>query len=458
MLLESVQYTRPQAVQEALQALADNEEAAPLAGGQSLINVLKNRVASVGLLVDVSHLQELRGIRANPDGSLEIGASVTYDELDHSPEARRGHAVLADVAGEIEDQQIRNRGTIGGNCCLGDPINNLPPVLIALGATMKIQGRSGIRQVPADQFFFGYFVTAVEQGELLVSITVPALPPGAGVGYNSLSVGKESKAIVRASAYVRGDGTIQDARVVLGAVGPAPIRHAGMEELLRGAPATGDTVSEASEAIGEDIEPVSDAHGDGGLSPQDGSSRRASGCPRGDRERRRGAMSDAGTVHPITVNINGERYERTVLARQLLVHFIRDTLGLKGTHIGCDTGNCGACTVILNGKTIKSCMMLAAQADSAEIETVEGLAEDGQLASLQRAFHEHHALQCGYCTPGMLMSATYLLRTNPDPTDEEVRRGIRGNICRCTGYVHIVEAIRAAAGTERAVAGKEATQ
>jgi carbon-monoxide dehydrogenase small subunit len=155
-------------------------------------------------------------------------------------------------------------------------------------------------------------------------------------------------------------------------------------------------------------------------------------------------MADQGTAHAITVTINGERYERTVLARQLLVHFIRDTLGLKGTHIGCDTGNCGACTIILNGKTIKSCMMLAAQADGAEVETVEGLASNGELNDLQEAFHQHHGLQCGYCTPGLLMSATHLLRQNPHPSEEEIRRGVRGNICRCTGYVNVVKAIEEA--------------
>jgi len=151
-----------------------------------------------------------------------------------------------------------------------------------------------------------------------------------------------------------------------------------------------------------------------------------------------------GTVHAITVTINGERYERTVLARQLLVHFIRDTLALKGTHIGCDTGNCGACTIIVDGKTIKSCMMLAAQADGAEIETVEGLATNGELNDLQQAFRKHHGLQCGYCTPGLLMSATHLLRQNPSPSEEEIRRGVRGNICRCTGYVNVVKAIEEA--------------
>jgi aerobic carbon-monoxide dehydrogenase small subunit len=155
-------------------------------------------------------------------------------------------------------------------------------------------------------------------------------------------------------------------------------------------------------------------------------------------------MADTGTAHAISVTINGERYDRTVLARQLLVHFIRDALALKGTHIGCDTGNCGACTIIFNGRTIKCCMMLAVQADGAEIETVEGLASDGELNPLQQAFHEHHGLQCGYCTPGMLMSATHLLRHTPQPTEEQIRRGIRGNICRCTGYVNVVKAIQEA--------------
>ena len=153
-------------------------------------------------------------------------------------------------------------------------------------------------------------------------------------------------------------------------------------------------------------------------------------------------MSD----HTVEVSVNGERYEREVEARKLLVHFIRDDLDLTGTHVGCDTGNCGACTVLLDGHAVKSCMLLAVQADGAEITTVEGLAPDGELNTLQRAFSEHHGLQCGYCTPGMLLSATYLLAQNPKPSEEEIRRGIQGNICRCTGYVNIVRAITAASG------------
>jgi carbon-monoxide dehydrogenase small subunit len=147
----------------------------------------------------------------------------------------------------------------------------------------------------------------------------------------------------------------------------------------------------------------------------------------------------------ISVTINGEVYEQEVEARKLLVHFVRDVLDLTGTHVGCDTGNCGACTVLMDGKTVKSCMLLAIQADGATITTVEGLAgADGELTALQQAFSKSHALQCGYCTPGMLLSATHLLEQNPHPTEEEIRRGIQGNICRCTGYVNIVEAIKTA--------------
>jgi carbon-monoxide dehydrogenase small subunit len=147
----------------------------------------------------------------------------------------------------------------------------------------------------------------------------------------------------------------------------------------------------------------------------------------------------------ITVEVNGESYEREVDARRLLIHFIRDDLDLTGSHIGCDTGNCGACSVLVDGVLVKSCMMLAVQADGTKIETVEGLAQDGELTALQQAFSDHHALQCGYCTPGMLMSATALLRQNGAPSEDEIRKAIQGNICRCTGYVNIVEAIKAVA-------------
>jgi aerobic carbon-monoxide dehydrogenase small subunit len=154
------------------------------------------------------------------------------------------------------------------------------------------------------------------------------------------------------------------------------------------------------------------------------------------------------TSKAITVTSNGTEYEREVEARKLLIHFIRDDLDLTGSHIGCDTGNCGACSVIFDGALVKSCMLLAVQADGKSIRTVEGLSEGDELTPLQRAFGHHHALQCGYCTPGMLMAATALLEANARPTDEEIRRALQGNICRCTGYWNIVKAVKAASGQE----------
>ena len=147
----------------------------------------------------------------------------------------------------------------------------------------------------------------------------------------------------------------------------------------------------------------------------------------------------------ITVKVDGGGYTDDVEPRTLLVHYLREQLGKTGTVVGCDTGNCGACTVLLDGRSVKSCSMFAVQADGHEITTIEGLATDGQLHPMQQAFHENHALQCGFCTPGMIMQSIDLIADNPDPTEDEVRLGLEGNLCRCTGYQNIVKAVRAAA-------------
>ena len=147
----------------------------------------------------------------------------------------------------------------------------------------------------------------------------------------------------------------------------------------------------------------------------------------------------------VRIVVNGETRESDVEPRLLLVHYLRDVLGLTGAHVGCDTTNCGACTVLVDGEGVKSCTVLAVQADGAEVTTIEGLGQNGTLHPLQEAFSEHHGLQCGYCTPGMIMAAADLLERNPNPTEEEVRRGLEGNLCRCTGYHNIVKAVMAAA-------------
>lgn len=156
-------------------------------------------------------------------------------------------------------------------------------------------------------------------------------------------------------------------------------------------------------------------------------------------------MFDLTNESTINVKVNGKQYQRRIESRMLLVDFVRDELGLTGTHIGCDTGHCGACTVLMNGATVKSCLLLAAQANNADIQTIEGLAVENELHPIQEAFLEQNALQCGYCTPGMILSSLFLLQRNPNPSDEEIKRGIDGNLCRCTGYLNIVKAVKAAA-------------
>jgi carbon-monoxide dehydrogenase small subunit len=160
----------------------------------------------------------------------------------------------------------------------------------------------------------------------------------------------------------------------------------------------------------------------------------------------------------VQITVNGEGREADVEPRLLLVHYLRDTLGLTGTHVGCDTSTCGACTVHLNGEAVKSCTVLAVQADGAEVTTIEGLGREGALHPLQEAFWEHHGLQCGYCTPAMIMAAADLLARDPDPSEHDIREALAGNLCRCTGYQNIVEAVRAAAGQMRGAEGQPARE
>jgi carbon-monoxide dehydrogenase small subunit len=158
----------------------------------------------------------------------------------------------------------------------------------------------------------------------------------------------------------------------------------------------------------------------------------------------------------VRLTVNGRVMEADVEPRMLLVHLLRDVFGLTGTHIGCDSSHCGACTVLLDGRSVKSCTVLAVSADGASLETIEGMAEGGKLHPLQQAFWDQHGLQCGFCTPGMIMEASWLLEQNPDPSEAEIREGIAGNLCRCTGYVNIVKAIQQAAGEMAAEPAEQA--
>jgi carbon-monoxide dehydrogenase medium subunit len=244
MLLREVEYARPSSVAEAVELLSDNPNARPLAGGQTLINVMKARVASPEVLVDLNGLKELREIELGADGTLELGAMVTYSQAISSAECR-ARPILGEVAAQIADVQVRNRGTIGGNVCANDPTNHLPPLLVALGATMTIAARDGERTVPAEDFFLGVYMTAAGPGELLTTVTVPPAE-GAGDAFASVTIGRDGTGIVNVAASVNGD-----ARVAVGCVAAVPV-------LVRPASTEEDAVREAVRGAG--LDPPSDVH------------------------------------------------------------------------------------------------------------------------------------------------------------------------------------------------------
>jgi aerobic carbon-monoxide dehydrogenase medium subunit len=242
MLLREVEYARPASVQEAVRLLRENDGARALAGGQTMINVMKARAASPDVLVDLRDVEELRGIDLASDGTVSIGAMVTYTELMDSAEAR-ARPILGEVCAQIADVQVRNRGTIGGNVCSNDPTNHLPPLTVALGATMHIVGEDGERSVSAEDFFLGVYMTAAGPGELLTKVSVP---PGKSDGFSSVAIGKDGTCIVNAAASVNGG-----ARVVIGCVDSVPV-------LLDTDSAEDDAVRSA--VRGANLDPPSDVH------------------------------------------------------------------------------------------------------------------------------------------------------------------------------------------------------
>jgi len=255
MLLAPVDYYRPDTVGEAVEALDSTEGARPLAGGQSLLSILKLRATTVELLVDISRLEDLRKIEVAEDGAVTIGAGVTYDEMAMSPDLHKSYSRLSEVAAHTVDAQVRNRGTFGGNLCHNDPINNFPPIAVALDAVMHVTNKKGDRDIAAGDFFTGYFTNVLADGELLTSVTLPALN-GRSIGYQEIEIGE---AAARAVAVVAtSNGNIESASVALGCL-PIPVRAVGVEAALAGSPSTPEAIAEATAGAGDGIEPLSDA-------------------------------------------------------------------------------------------------------------------------------------------------------------------------------------------------------
>ena len=369
-------------------------------------------------------------------------------ELLESELLARHFPLFADAERVIADPVVRNRGTIGGSLAQADAAEDLSAVCSALKARRVIAGADGERVVAMDDFHVGPYMTAIDDAEILTEIRIP------------LQAGRrqrprEGRAARRRLGDRRGrpaalwlDGeTIADAGLALSAVGLTTIHATRAEELMRGKAPSEELWHEVAAIASEDCSPSADGRG-----PVDYKRHLAGELTQARAAARGRAGSRTGGLMQVTITINGEPVTREIEPALLLVHFIRDTPGLTGTHWGCDTSNCGACVVQMDGRPVKSCTVLAAMAEGHEIRTIESLEVDGVLDPVQQGFHEEHGLQCGFCTPGMIMTARALLDANPDPTEEEIREAISGAICRCTGYANIVRAVRWAAEHEAAEA------
>jgi CO/xanthine dehydrogenase FAD-binding subunit/aerobic-type carbon monoxide dehydrogenase small subunit (CoxS/CutS family) len=465
-------YERPATVAEALARLAEHgDEARPLAGGQSLVPMLNLRLAAPGVVVDLNGLPGLDGIEAT-DGALVVGALTRQRVLELSSEAA-GIGALADGLPLVGHVATRNRGTVGGSVAHADPAAELPLALLALGGSVIVEGPDGRREIPAPELFAGFFTTTLRPGELLVEVRFPL--PRAREGSALIEVaqrhGDFPLGAVAVSALLDGDGRVVEGRVAVGAVADRPILVPEAAEAL----VSGARPEEVGQVAAALVDPAGSLHAPAdyqrhlvavlvsravararsraaahGSAPGALDSGRISPrVPRKNAPRSGAEAGGGGAVKGCTVNGRAVTLDG-VPVRRLLSDFLRHDLGLRGTHVGCEHGVCGACTIRLDGVAVRSCLLLARQADGAEIATVEGLAatdEARTLHPLQEAFRRHFALQCGFCTAGILMAAAERLDSAADPPDEEeIRRLLSGHLCRCTGYEPIVTAIAEAWG------------
>ncbi len=444
-----------------------------LAGGQSLIPAMNYRLAQPAVLVDLNNVAELFYIRPAADGGVLVGAMTRTATVEHDPLIAARAPLLAEAIPHIAWPQIRNRGTFGGNVAHADPAGHLPAITVALNARYHVKGQRSDRWLSADEFFVAAFTTALEPDELLVEVALPPMPPRSGWSYRQAARQAGAEAMVGVAALVSLDerGRCASARLSYVSVGETPPVAHNAAKILNGQTPTAEAIRAAAAAAADsDVEPGADIHATAAyrrhlvrVLTRQALTEAFERAKRGDSgvEIRDLGLGDARSnlqspipnpqytipnpQSPITVTVNGTRYERAVEPRMLLSDFLRHELGLTGTHVGCEHGVCGSCTVLFDGRPIRSCLTFAIQAHGHDIRTVEGLGTVDNLHPLQEAFRDAHALQCGFCTPGFLMTLVPFLEQNPRPTEQEIRQAIAGNLCRCTGYQHIVEAVKLAA-------------
>ncbi|MBI3733366.1 MAG: FAD binding domain-containing protein [Chloroflexi bacterium] len=459
-------YLQPTSLAEALQALAEYRDSARVInGGTDLIIEIERKLRAPSVVVDISRIPGLDAIRVE-GGVVSIGAGVTHNQIVNHPLLRERAFALARACWEVGAPQIRNRGTVAGNLVTASPANDTITPLWALDATVTLTSARGQRHLTFPEFYKGVRKTALAPDEILTEIAFD-LPPAGALG-TFLKLGlRRAQAIsvvnVAVVLNVAADARIVDARIALGSIAPTIVRATQAEQSLVGHALDDAAIDEAARLSSEAAKPIDDVRGTAEY-------RRAmvqALVARGLRQLRGGTEQDdfparpvmlwGGTdghfpplriaSHPssIETTVNGRRYTVNGGHDKTLLRFLREDLHLTGTKEGCAEGECGSCTVILDGIAVMSCLVPAPRADGAAITTIEGLAKNGALHPLQRAFIDEGGVQCGYCTPGFIMSGASLLDEKSSPTQADMQQAITGNLCRCTGYVKILKAMETAA-------------
>jgi xanthine dehydrogenase iron-sulfur cluster and FAD-binding subunit A len=465
-------YYTPTSVDETLRLLAGHgPEARIIAGGTDLLVELQRGVRQAPVLIDVTRVSNLDRVQLDDDGTVHVGPTVTHNLAAASGLLAERALPLALACSWVGTPQLRNRGTVAGNLITASPANDTITALWALDARLTLRNANGERSLPFAEFYHGVRQTALAPDEMVTDVTFPALDANQRGTFAKLALRRtHAISVVNAAAVLSfDDDVVTQARITLGSVAPTIIRAPEAEAALVGTALTDERIAEAADLAVRATSCIDDIRAGGDYRRQTVRVlvRRALTALREGAERDQlpsnpptlGSDTDghfrrlagktvrhrSGGAEPIECTVNGENVVVQGAGGKTLLEMLRDDLGLTGTKEGCAEGECGACTVWMDGIAVLACLTPAPRAHGAQIVTVEGLAQDGQLHPVQQAFIDEGAVQCGYCTPGFVMAGANLLEEMPHPTREQIKAGLTGNLCRCTGYYKIVRAIEKAA-------------
>src|SRR6266700_2767853 len=455
-------YLQPTSLAEALDLLHRYRASARIvAGGTDILVELQRGVKPTNTLIDITTLQELKYIRYE-NGWLRIGALATHNDILRSSACQHYALPLVQACWEVGAPQIRTRATLAGNVITASPANDTITPLMALNAEVVLVSIEGERVVPLHDFYPGVRRTLLKPDELLREIRVPAMTGNRRGLFLKLGLRRaQAISVINIALVLAFDGEqISDARITLGCLAPTIVHASTAEAYLKGKTLDTAVCDEAGQLANEDVTPIDDIRGSAryrratlaALVTQ-GLQRIAAGKEAEGwvsqpvlLETQGGTAASSRFEGTIITAINGKPYQLASAQHKTLLNALREDAGLTGTKEGCAEGECGACTVWLNGQAVMSCLVPAPQAHNAAITTIEGLANGSTLHPLQQAFIDHAAVQCGYCIPGMLMAGAKLLQEQPHPNIEQVQAALSGNICRCTGYRKILDAVLSAGG------------